>query len=142
MSLQTYGYADALVQTKVDDPIYPYPRLDFARVSPPQAKTYVVVVLESEGAAIVIAPELGGRVLRWFDKHLQREVLYSNTVLKPVQNWGFRGWWMAAGGIEIAFPTGEHGALDASPWAYNLSQDARSARVRVCNHEARTELDI
>lgn len=142
VSIPTYAYGDALVPTQAGDAIFPYPRLDFARVGPPQPRTYKAIVLESGGTAIVIAPELGGRVLRWFDKRLQREVLFSNSVLKPVQNWGYRGWWMATGGIEIAFPTHEHGLLDASPWHYNLGQDARSARVRVCTHEARTELDV
>jgi len=108
LTLRAYDWRSALTPTTADDPIYPYPHLDFDRVGDPIDLTTTVVVLESTNTRLTIAPEFGGRLLRWFDKRTQRDVLYVNPVLKPT-HWGYRGWWFATGGMEWAFPANEHG---------------------------------
>ena len=104
LTLRAYDWRSALAPTAPDDPIYPYPRLDFDRVGGPIELTTTVVILESANTRLTIAPEFGGRLLRWFDKRAQREVLYVNPIFKPTR-WGYRGWWFATGGMEWAFPT-------------------------------------
>lgn len=141
LRLRSYDWQRALVPTTPDDPIYPYPRLDFDRVGDPIEITTTVVVLESANTRLTIAPEFGGRLLRWFDKRTNRDVLYVNPVLKPTQ-WGYRGWWFATGGIEWAFPTNEHGLNEWRPWKYRTFSGQNYAGVVVSDHEDRTGLDV
>ena len=141
ITLRAYDWRSALIPTAPDDPIYPYPRLDFDRVRSPIELTTTVVILESANTRLTIAPEFGGRLLRWFDKRAQREVLYVNPILKPTR-WGYRGWWFATGGMEWAFPTNEHGLDEWRPWQYRTATGGNRASVTVFDHEDRTGLDI
>ncbi len=141
LTLRAYDWKSALVPTSADDPIYPYPRLDFDKVGPVADITTTVIVLESPGVRLTIAPEYGGRILRWYDKRNQREVLYVNPVIKPT-HWGYRGWWLATGGIEWAFPTNEHGLNEWRPWKYRTYSGGNYAAVVVSDHEDRTGLDV
>jgi hypothetical protein len=141
ITLRAYDWRPALMPTEPDDPIYPYPRLDFDRVGSPIDLTTTVVILESANTRLTIAPEFGGRLLRWFDKRSQREVLYVNPILKPTR-WGYRGWWFAMGGIEWAFPTNEHGLNEWRPWQYSTATGRNQAGVTVSDHEDRTGLDV
>lgn len=141
ITLRAYDWRSALMPTTPDDPIYPYPRLDFDRVGGPIDLTTTVVILESANTRLTIAPEFGGRLLRWFDKRSQREVLYVNPILKPTR-WGYRGWWFATGGMEWAFPTNEHGLDEWRPWQYRTATDRNQASVTVFDREDRTGLDV
>ena len=141
LTLRAYDWRSALTPTAPRDPIYPYPRLDFDRVGDPIELTTTVVVLESANTRLTIAPEFGGRLLRWFDKRAQRDVLYVNPVLKPT-HWGYRGWWFASGGMEWAFPTNEHGLDEWRPWQFHAASGNNQASVTVSDHEDRTGLDI
>jgi hypothetical protein len=141
LTLQSYDWRSALVSTDSTDPIYPYPRLNFDKVGGPRSITTTVIVLESPGARVTVAPEYGGRILRWFDKRNNRDVLYVNPVIKPT-GWGYRGWWLATGGIEWAFPTNEHGLNEWRPWRYQMYSGSGYAAVVVSDHEDRTGLDI
>lgn len=141
LTLQSYNWRAGLTPTTPDDPIYPYPRLNFDKVGPVSEITTTVIILESPGTRLTIAPEYGGRILRWFDKKNQREVLYVNPVIKPTR-WGYRGWWLATGGIEWAFPTNEHGLNEWRPWKYWTYSGGNYAAVVVSDHEDRTGLDV
>ena len=141
LTLYAYDWRAALVPTDPADPIYPYPRLDFDRVGAPADVKTDVVVLESAGTRVTIAPEYGGRILRWFDKTQQREVLYVNPVIKPTR-WGYRGWWLATGGMEWCFPTNEHGLNEWRPWHYWTFSGDGYAGVTVYDRESRTGLDV
>ena len=141
MTLRAYDWQAALVPTTEDDAVYPYPRLDHDKVGPLQDITTTVVILESSGIRLTIAPEFGGRILRWHDKRQDREMLYVNPVIKPTR-WGFRGWWFGAGGIEWAFPTNEHGLNEWSPWRYSIWTGPGFASVTVADREKRTGLDV
>lgn len=137
ITIDTYGYQDALVPTAPDDPVYPYPRIDFNAVTGPAPAMYTAVVLENAYVQVVVLPQLGGRIYRWTDKTTGRVLTYENPVIKPTY-WGYRGWWLATGGIEWCLPTDEHGLNEYRPWAYSIGQRG----VTVSDHEDRTGLDI
>ena len=137
ITLSTYGWQEALLPTDPDDPVYPYSRLDFDAVTGPVPCTYRAVVLQNTYVQLVVVPELGGRILRWTDRTTGRQLLYVNPVVKPTR-WGYRGWWLATGGMEWAFPTEEHGLNEYRPWQYELLWDG----VRVWDTDDRTGLTV
>ena len=130
VTIPTYQLAGALVGTAVDDPVYPYHRLDFARVGSAVPQVYRAIVLENPYVALTVLPELGGRLYRWVDKATGRNLLYENPVVKPTQ-WGERGWWLAAGGMEWTFPVAEHGLNEYSPWTYSVEKGTSTVSVTV-----------
>ena len=137
ITLNTYGWHDALVPTTPDDPVYPYPRLDFDAVTEPVPRLYRAIFIQNEYVQLAVVPELGGRILRWTDRTTGRQLFYANPVVKPTR-WGYRGWWLATGGMEWAFPTDEHGLNEYRPWKYELLWDG----VRVWDTDDRTGLTI
>jgi len=137
ITLQTYGWHDALVPTEPGDPVYPYPRLNFDAVTPPIPRTYQAIVIQNQYVNLVVLPELGGRLLRWADRVTGRQLFYANPVIKPT-HWGYRGWWLASGGMEWSFPTEEHGLNEYRPWQYTLLWDG----VRVWDTDDRTGMTI
>ncbi len=141
VTISTYGYEAGFQDTPPDDPIYPYPQLDFSRVGPPAPRTYRAIVLENDYVSLTILPELGGRLYRWIDKATGRHLLYENPVVKPT-HWGYRGWWLAAGGIEWAFPVEEHGLNEWRPWDYSISHTANGLSITVSNVEDRTGMEV
>jgi len=64
-------------------------------------------------------------------------VTYQNPVVKPT-HWGYRGWWLAVGGIEWCLPVEEHGLNEYRPWSATVS----GASITVSDHEDRTGLDV
>ena len=141
VTIPAYDYEPGFQDSQPDDPIYPYPRLDFSRVGPPTPRTYRAIVLENGYVSLTILPELGGRVYRWVDKATGRQLLYENPVVKPTQ-WGYRGWWLAAGGIEWAFPVEEHGLNEWQSWSYSTGYTANGLSVMVSNVEDRTGMEV
>jgi hypothetical protein len=141
LTLQTYGYERALIPTEPDDAIYPYPRLDPEQVTPAEPQAYRAIVLENDYVALTILPELGGRIYRWIDKATGHHLLYENPVIKPTQ-WGYRGWWLAAGGIEWAFPVEEHGLNEWRPWTATINQRGGEVSVTVQDVEERTGMTV
>jgi hypothetical protein len=129
------------VQTAPDDPIYPYPRLNLDLVGPPAPRVYKTLVLENDCTRLTLLPELGGRLYRWLDKASGREMFYVNPVLKPT-HWGARGWWLAVGGMEWAFPVDEHGFLEWRPWSYQFTRGADWAGVTLTDQDERTGLVV
>jgi len=141
ITIPTYDYEVAFVPTAPDDPVYPYPRLDPALVGPPSPRAYRAIVLENGFVAVTILPELGGRVYRWVDKATGRHLLYENPVIKPT-GWGNRGWWLAAGGIEWAFPLNEHGLNEYRPWQVSTGETPYGLSVTVSDVESRTGMEV
>jgi hypothetical protein len=137
ITLQTYGWQEALALSDRGDPIYPYPRLDFDAVAPPAPRTYRAVVIQNQYVRLLVLPELGGRILRWTDRVTGRQLFYANPVIKPT-HWGYRGWWLATGGMEWAFPTDEHGLIEYRPWQVELLWNG----VRVWDTEDRTGMTV
>ncbi len=137
LSLLTADYQRALVLSNPWDPIYPYHYLDFDQVGPKAQHSYRAIVLENAYVRVTVLPELGGRVYSWVDKTTGRAIAYSNPVIKPTP-WGYRGWWLATGGIEWCLPTDEHGLNEYRPWDVITSTNA----ITVSDHEDRTGLDV
>lgn len=137
ITIATYDWPAALVPTTPDDPIYPYPRLNFDAVGPPVPRSYRAVVVQNDYVQLLVVPELGGRILRWTDRTTGRQLLYNNAVVKPTR-WGYRGWWLAIGGIEWAFPVEEHGLNEYRPWQYQLLRNG----IRVWDTDERTGLTV
>ena len=137
ITLNTYGWHDALVATDPGDPIYPYPRLDFDAVTGPAPRAYRAVFIQNGYVQLAVVPELGGRILRWTDRATGRQLFYANPVIKPTR-WGYRGWWLATGGMEWAFPEEEHGLNEYRPWQYELLWNG----VRVWDIEDRTGMTV
>lgn len=137
ITLNTYGWEEALIPTNPNDPIYPYPRLDFDAVGPPVLRSHRAVFIQNEYVQLVVAPDLGGRILRWTDRTTGRQLFYANPVVKPT-HWGYRGWWLATGGIEWAFPVEEHGLNEYRPWDYEILWNG----IRVWDTDDRTGLRV
>lgn len=113
-------------------PVYPYPFLD-ALTDKRTEKTYKAVYLENEYLKVTVLPELGGHLYRIFDKTMNRDVLYSNPVMKYAMV-ALRGAWVS-GGIEWNFPDG-HTLTTVSAIDYSLRTEADgSAAVAVGDTE-------
>ena len=103
----------------------------------PTPREYRAVFLQNEFVQLILLPDLGGRILRWTDLTTNRQLLYANPVIKPT-HWGYRGWWLATGGIEWAFPVEEHGLNEYRAWEYQLLWNG----IRMWDTDDRTGLTI
>lgn len=139
ITINTADYQSALVPTAADDPVYPYPRLQPERVGPPSPQVYRAIVLENRYLQLTILPELGGRIYRWVDKASGQNLFYENSIITPTA-WGYRGWWLAAGGMEWALPVDEHGLSEATPWDFRLDRSPDGVGVTLSDVEERSRL--
>ncbi len=113
-------------------PVYPYPFLD-SLGSEKKDKTWKAVYLENEYLKVTVLPELGGHVYAIFDKTLNRDILYSNPVMKYAMV-AIRGAWVS-GGIEWNFPDG-HTLTTVSPIDYVIRTEGDgSAAVAIGDTE-------
>jgi hypothetical protein len=142
-------------ETTVSIPSYPYPAhlregldaergvpylwLDRAAYGQPSAESavptrFTAVVLENRYLRLAILPELGGRIYECVFKPTGQNIFYRNQVLKPT-SWGplarEENWWLAAGGMEWAFPVHEHGYEWGVPWSYSIERSANETAVTV-----------
>lgn len=95
-----------------------------------EPKTFRAQVVENEYLKVVVLPELGGRIYQITHKQSGKNFLYNNRVLKPTP-WGMpeQDGWLAAGGIEWAFPTQEHGYEWNAPWDARVERDAQGVSI-------------
>ncbi len=143
ITLMSYGWEQALRPSDPGAPYYPYHSLELGAVGPPAARAYTAVILENSYTRITILPYLGGRILRWEDRLTRQKLTYENPVIMPVNaNWGYRGWWLATGGVEWAFPVDEHGLNEYLPWEYQLLSGENWCGVRVWHTDWRTGMVI
>ena len=113
-------------------PVYPYPFLDSLGAEK-KDKTWKAVYLENEYLKVTVLPELGGHVYAVFDKTLNRDILYSNPVMKYAMV-ALRGAWVS-GGIEWNFPDG-HTLTTVSPIDYVMRTESDgSAAVAIGDTE-------
>ncbi len=113
-------------------PVYPYPFLD-SLGSEKKDKSWKAVYLENEYLKVTVLPELGGHVYQIFDKTLNRDILYSNPVMKYAMV-AIRGAWVS-GGIEWNFPDG-HTLTTVSPIDYVIRTESDgSAAVAIGDTE-------
>jgi len=122
----------ALLDSTGQRPIYPYPMLD-SLTGQRAEKTYRAVYLENEYLKVTVLPEIGGHLYAIFDKTANRDVLYTNHVVKYGLV-GIRGAWVS-GGIEWNFPDG-HTVTTVAPVDYAMrTEEDGSASVTVGDTE-------
>lgn len=102
-----------------------------------QSKTFRAVILENRYLKLTFLPELGGRLYQITYKTTGQNLLYNNHVLK-LSPWGMpeQGGWLAAGGIEWAFPTQEHGYEWNAPWTFETQLSDREATIVLRDSDA------
>ncbi len=100
-------------------------------------KIFRAVVLENRYLKLTFLPELGGRLYQITYKPTNQNLLYNNRVLKP-SPWGLSAQkgWLAAGGIEWAFPTQEHGYEWNAAWQFETNFDDNAATITLRDSDA------
>ncbi len=137
ISLPTYPIWDFL-EERVDSvyniPVFYFNRPAYEAVGPaPTPRDYQAVVLENLYLRLAFLPELGGRLYSAVVKATGQEIFYHNPVVKPSRYGVLQpyeaNWWLAAGGMEWAYPTQEHGYRFGVPWQYTVEQSAEGAEI-------------
>jgi tetratricopeptide (TPR) repeat protein len=116
-------------------PVYPYPMMDTLTTRRVE-KSYKAVYLENEYLKVTVLPELGGHVYAVFDKTANRDVLYTNHVVKYAMV-AIRGAWVS-GGIEWNFPDG-HTLTTVSPIDYATRMEADGSAAVVIGDTERVQ---
>jgi hypothetical protein len=117
--------------------LFPYP--SYGDTDPtPVPRAWRTVFVENDFLRIEVAPELGGRVYSLFDKRIDREILFSNPVVKPVRILPI--WAFVSGGIEFNFPIAHSPTSIATVGCRHGVRDDY-AFVRVGEREARTGME-
>uniref|UniRef100_UPI00321786C3 DUF5107 domain-containing protein n=1 Tax=uncultured Draconibacterium sp. TaxID=1573823 RepID=UPI00321786C3 len=119
VDFKTYPYSDP-------DPVahitqyYPYYRFDgFTNTAKQQE--WKIVTLENKYIKVLVAPEIGGKVLGAIEKSTGEEFIYFNKVVK-FRDIAMRGAW-TSGGIEFNFGSIGHAPTTASPVNYLLKEN-------------------
>ncbi|MEA1875320.1 MAG: DUF5107 domain-containing protein, partial [Bacteroidota bacterium] len=119
MTFPTYGYDDPNPIAKPGK-IYPYFRFD-GYTTTPVDKDWKVIVLENDWIKVLIAPEIGGKVLGAIEKSTGYEFLYFNKVVK-FRDVAMRGPW-TSGGIEFNFGSIGHSPSTSSSVDYLIMEN-------------------
>lgn len=145
VTIPAYPYASFLEEALHQVSGVPYKRLRWeaylASSPKPAPRDFLALVLENEFLRLTVLPELGGRLYRAVYKPTGQDLFYRNPVLKPTR-WGpeEQGWWLAAGGMEWAFPTAEHGLEWGIPWGYAQKPLSRGVAVTLWDSQANDRL--
>lgn len=136
ITIDTYPFADFLREER--DSTYDMPFLVLNRAAyeasapTPSPKAYQALHVENEFLRLTFLPELGGRLYQCLFKPTSQALFYNNAVIKP-SYWGpsprEQNWWLAAGGLEWAFPVQEHGYFWGVPWQAEV--EAQGDRIIV-----------
>ncbi|RIJ46813.1 DUF5107 domain-containing protein [Maribellus luteus] len=113
---KTYPYSDPDPVAKITH-FYPYYRFD-GFTNTPFEQEWKIVTLENPYIKVLVAPEMGGKVLGAIDKASGEEFIYYNKVVK-FRDIAMRGAW-TSGGIEFNFGSIGHAPTTASPVNYLL----------------------
>ncbi|MCK3685607.1 DUF5107 domain-containing protein [Maribellus sp. YY47] len=116
VSFKTYPYSDPDPVAKITH-FYPYYRFD-GFTNTPVEQEWKIVTLENPYIKVLVAPEMGGKVLGAIDKASGEEFIYFNKVVK-FRDIAMRGAW-TSGGIEFNFGSIGHAPTTASPVNYLL----------------------
>ncbi|MBT3750960.1 MAG: DUF5107 domain-containing protein, partial [Bacteroidetes bacterium] len=111
MTFRTYGFDDPNPIAKPGI-IYPYYRFDgYTHIA--IDKDWKIIEMENEWIKVLIAPEIGGKVLGAIEKSTGEEFLYFNKVIK-FRDVAMRGAW-TSGGIEFNFGSIGHAPSTSTP---------------------------
>lgn len=134
---KTYSYSDP--DPVVDmSAIYPYFRFDGYAVQG-KMQDWKIVTLENQYIKVLIAPEIGGKVLGAIEKSSGKDYLYFNKVIK-FRDVAMRGAW-TSGGVEFNFGSIGHAPTTASPVDYLIrknSDGSKSCFVAAMDLSSRT----
>jgi hypothetical protein len=143
ITLAAYPYEKFWIEKR--DPatnisFYAFDRAAYETAAPTlqaEPKTFRAMILENEYLKVVILPELGGRIYQITHKQSGKNFLYNNHVLKPTR-WGLpeQDGWLAAGGIEWAFPKQEHGYEWNAEWNARTERDAQGVSIVLTDSNA------
>lgn len=123
------------------DHLFPYTSYGDTRAKA-VPRELTVLVLENDQVKVTVCPDLGGRVMSYFDKSSARELLFANPVIKPVRI--LPVWAFISGGIEFNFPIA-HSPTSIHPVGFStgmcLTPDGEYTFIRVGEREARTGME-
>jgi len=145
ITIPTYPYAPFLEEAWHEESGVPYKKLRWdaylASSPKPVPKNFTALVLENAFLHLTVLPELGGRLYRAVYRPTGQDLFYRNPVLKPTR-WGpeQQGWWLAAGGMEWAFPIAEHGLEWGIPWGYDGTSTAQGVAITLWDSLANNRL--
>ncbi len=111
---RTYPFSDPDPVPRVGN-IYPYFRFQ-GYSSRPVDRPWKIITMENPYIRVLIAPEVGGKILGAFEKSTGRAFIYYNRVMK-FREIAMRGPW-TSGGIEFNFGDIGHAPTTATPVDY------------------------
>ena len=109
--------------------VYPYPVTEKIRDEKID-KAWKAVILENQYIRVTILPQLGGRILRAYDKTNDYDFVYYNHVIKPALV-GLTGPWIS-GGIEFNWPQ-HHRPTTYLPVDYAVSEHEDGSKTVMVN---------
>jgi len=113
-TFRTYPFSDPDPIARMSN-IYPYFRFEGYSLHPVD-REWTVVTLENPYIKVLIAPEIGGKILGAFEKSSGKAFIYFNRVVK-FREIAMRGPW-TSGGIEFNFGDIGHAPTTATPVDY------------------------
>jgi tetratricopeptide (TPR) repeat protein len=113
-AFRTYPFGDPNPVARMGN-IYPYFRFEGYNASPVMKK-WNVITLENSYIKVLIAPEIGGKILGAFEKSTGKPFIYFNKVVK-FREIAMRGPW-TSGGVEFNFGDIGHAPSTACPVDY------------------------
>jgi tetratricopeptide (TPR) repeat protein len=111
---RTYPFGDPDPVARMSN-IYPYFRFEGYSITPVD-REWKIVTLENPYIKVLIAPEMGGKVLGAFEKSTGKAFIYFNRVIK-FREIAMRGPW-TSGGLEFNFGDIGHTPTTATPVDY------------------------
>lgn len=111
---RTYPFSDPDPVARIGN-IYPYFRFQ-GYTNQPVDRPWNIITLENPYIRVLVAPEIGGKILGAFEKSTGRAFIYYNRVVK-FREIAMRGPW-TSGGIEFNFGDIGHAPTTATPVDY------------------------
>ncbi|HEX7572276.1 MAG TPA: DUF5107 domain-containing protein [Bacteroidota bacterium] len=111
---RTYPFSDPDPVARIGN-IYPYFRFQ-GYSNQPVDRPWKIITLENPYIRVLVAPEIGGKILGGFEKSTGRAFIYYNRVVK-FREIAMRGPW-TSGGIEFNFGDIGHAPTTATPVDY------------------------
>ena len=111
---RTYPFSDPDPVARTGN-IYPYFRFQ-GYTGQPVSRPWKIITLENPFIRVILAPEVGGKILGAFEKSTGRAFIYYNRVMK-FREIAMRGPW-TSGGIEFNFGDIGHAPTTATPVDY------------------------